>query len=152
MMVARPIDIISSLLDGCKRTGLFEVWIHRRAGDDGDDAGSTGMVSSFWMDEKVPVSPKFRFPTGGVGVRARRWRRCWSLLVCVCARARACFAASRDVVGVGHGAVCHEWGRRDCKLWTLGSGFSGDFLNFFWGVFWVSVTFPIPGSLSSPKI
>ncbi len=31
-------------------------------------ARSTGMISSFWMDEKVPVSPKFRFPTGGVGV------------------------------------------------------------------------------------
>ncbi len=49
----------------------------------------------------------------------------------VCVRARSCFAASRDVVGVGHGVVCHEWRRTDCKLWTLGSGFSRDF--FFWG-------------------
>ncbi len=31
-------------------------------------ARSTGTISSFWMDEKVPVSPNFRFPTGGVGV------------------------------------------------------------------------------------
>jgi hypothetical protein len=73
----------------------------------------------------------------------------------VCARARTCFAASWDVVGVGHGAVCHEWRRIDCKLWTLGSGFCRDLFGvfFFWvGLCWVSGTFPIPGSLSPPKI
>jgi hypothetical protein len=71
------------------------------------------------------------------------------------AAARLVCVRPRDVVGVGHGAVCHEWGRRDCKLWTLGSGFSRDCFSLFYflgGVFWVSVTFPIPGSLSPPKI
>jgi hypothetical protein len=30
-------------------------------------ARSTGTISSFWMDEKVQVSPNFRIPAGGVG-------------------------------------------------------------------------------------
>lgn len=53
-------------------------------------ARSTGTISSFWMDEKVPVSPNFRFPTGGVGVLGAKTTTAMMLVAAarlVCVRA-----------------------------------------------------------------